>query len=120
MGVVDRSFDHPMKPEEMEMKSIRQNSPLMTPFAIVGRTVLGWVNDLGSLVIFVGRALVLIFQPKQIPMIIEQIYFIGAKSATIVMLVGLFSGMVLGLQLRTDDFPGQIDQELVEIVKVED
>jgi phospholipid/cholesterol/gamma-HCH transport system permease protein len=84
---------------KMEMKSIRQDSPLTTPFAIVGRIVLGWVNDLGTLVIFLGRALVLIFQPKQIPMIIEQIYFIGAKSATIVMLVGLFSGMVLGLQM---------------------
>lgn len=81
------------------MKAFSQDSPLTAPFATVGRIVLGWVNDLGTLVIFLGRAFVLIFQPKQIPMIFEQIYFIGAKSATIVMLVGLFSGMVLGLQM---------------------
>jgi phospholipid/cholesterol/gamma-HCH transport system permease protein len=41
----------------------------------------------------------MIFRPKQIPEIVQQIYFIGAKSAQIVMLVGFFTGMVLGLQL---------------------
>jgi len=49
--------------------------------------------------IFLVRAFVLIFHPKQIPEIINQVYFIGARSATIVALVGLFTGMVLGLQL---------------------
>jgi phospholipid/cholesterol/gamma-HCH transport system permease protein len=41
----------------------------------------------------------MIFRLKQIPEIIQQIYFIGAKSAQIVMLVGFFTGMVMGLQL---------------------
>jgi ABC transport permease subunit len=41
----------------------------------------------------------MIFRIKQIPEILHQIYFIGARSATIVMLVGLFTGMVMGLQL---------------------
>jgi phospholipid/cholesterol/gamma-HCH transport system permease protein len=41
----------------------------------------------------------MIFHYKQIPAIVQQIYFIGAKSAQIVMLVGFFTGMVLGLQL---------------------
>jgi phospholipid/cholesterol/gamma-HCH transport system permease protein len=41
----------------------------------------------------------MIFRLKQIPEIVQQIYFIGAKSAQIVMLVGFFTGMVLGLQL---------------------
>jgi len=36
---------------------------------------------------------------KQLPEIIQQVYYIGARSSNIVMLVGLFTGMVLGLQL---------------------
>jgi phospholipid/cholesterol/gamma-HCH transport system permease protein len=49
--------------------------------------------------IFFARAFALIFHPKQFVEIINQIYFIGARSASIVMLVGFFTGMVLGLQL---------------------
>lgn len=56
-------------------------------------------NSLGAIAIFFFRALVLIFRPKQVPEILQQIYFIGARSAQIVMLVGFFTGMVLGLQL---------------------
>ena len=56
-------------------------------------------NDLGAMAIFFARAFALIFQPKQFVEIINQVYFIGARSASIVMLVGFFTGMVLGLQL---------------------
>ena len=56
-------------------------------------------NDLGAMAIFFARAFALIFHPKQFAEIINQIYFIGARSASIVMLVGFFTGMVLGLQL---------------------
>ncbi|MBI5577669.1 MAG: ABC transporter permease [Deltaproteobacteria bacterium] len=56
-------------------------------------------NDLGAMFIFFTRAFALIFHPKQFVEIINQIYFIGARSASIVMLVGFFTGMVLGLQL---------------------
>jgi len=56
-------------------------------------------NDLGAMAIFFARAFALIFHPKQFGEIISQIYFIGARSASIVMLVGFFTGMVLGLQL---------------------
>jgi len=41
----------------------------------------------------------MIYRPRQLPVIIQHVYYIGARSATIVMLVGLFTGMVLGLQL---------------------
>jgi len=83
----------------METTSNEQRFSLAAPFAFLGRLVIGWVNELGGLVIFLGRAFVLIFKPKQLPLIIQQVYFIGAKSAKIVMLVGLFAGMVLGLQM---------------------
>ncbi|MDO8944772.1 MAG: hypothetical protein Q7U75_16445, partial [Desulfobacterales bacterium] len=45
-------------------------------------------NDLGAMAIFFARAFALIFHPKQFAEIINQIYFIGARSASIVMLVG--------------------------------
>ena len=56
-------------------------------------------NSLGAIAIFFFRSFFLIFRIKAIPDIIQQIYFIGAKSAQIVLLVGFFTGMVLGLQL---------------------
>lgn len=64
-----------------------------------GRFAIRLNNDLGALGIFFIRAFVKIFRVKQIPEIVNQIYFIGARSANIVLLVGFFTGMVLGLQL---------------------
>jgi len=58
-----------------------------------------FVNSLGSMAIFFSLAFINIFRRKQIQEIINQIYYIGATSSLIVMLVGLFTGMVLGLQL---------------------
>ena len=58
-----------------------------------------WVNEMGALLLFFLRGFWMIFRPKQLRMVIEHVYYIGAKSASIVMLVGLFTGMVLGLQL---------------------
>ncbi len=68
------------------------------PFAGLGRKVISWVDHMGAATIFLGKACIMIFRPKQIPAIIQQIYYIGAKSITIIMLVGFFTGMVLGLQ----------------------
>jgi phospholipid/cholesterol/gamma-HCH transport system permease protein len=71
---------------------------LAEPFAITGRKVISWVNNLGASTIFLSLAFVRIFRPKQISKVIEQLYTIGAGSMLIIMLVGLFTGMVLGLQ----------------------
>lgn len=57
------------------------------------------VNHLGASVIFFVLAFVKIFRRKQFPEIVNQVFYIGARSTTIVMLIGLFTGMVLGLQL---------------------
>jgi phospholipid/cholesterol/gamma-HCH transport system permease protein len=83
----------------MDTQSSDQEKALFSPFALLGRTVTRWVNELGAVAIFLCRAFVMIFRPKQISSIIQQVYYIGAKSTTIVMLVALFTGMVLGLQL---------------------
>jgi phospholipid/cholesterol/gamma-HCH transport system permease protein len=69
---------------------------ILNPF---GRFGIQLNNTLGAMAIFLVRACIQIFNYKQIPEIINQIYFIGAKSASIVALVGFFTGMVLGLQL---------------------
>ena len=50
-------------------------------------------------VIFFFLAFVNIFRRKQLREIVNQVFYIGATSSLIVMLVGLFTGMVLGLQL---------------------
>ncbi len=74
-------------------------SPLLTPFTAVGRFTVSLVNNVGAAAIFFVLAFVKIFKPKQFVEIIRQVYYIGARSSPIVMLVGLFTGMVLGLQL---------------------
>lgn len=71
---------------------------LAEPFAVTGRRVIGWISDLGASTIFLSLAFLRIFRPKQIFKVIEQLYYIGAGSMLIIMLVGLFTGMVLGLQ----------------------
>ena len=68
-------------------------------FSFFGSRTLSLNNNLGALAIFFFRSFFMIFRIKAIPEIVQQIYFIGAKSAQIVMLVGFFTGMVLGLQL---------------------
>ena len=83
----------------MEMKSEEKETPLLMPIAALGRKFTLFLGEMGAVVIFLAKSLSLIFRPKQIPAIIQQVYFIGAKSANIVALVGLFTGMVLGLQL---------------------
>jgi phospholipid/cholesterol/gamma-HCH transport system permease protein len=65
----------------------------------LGKSAIDLANNLGAATIFFGKSFVMIFRPKQLPEIIQQVYHIGARSSNIVMLVGLFTGMVLGLQL---------------------
>lgn len=57
------------------------------------------MGSLGALAIFLFLAFVNIFRRRQIFAIVTQVFYIGARSSLIVMLVGLFTGMVLGLQL---------------------
>jgi len=72
---------------------------LTRPFDSLGKKAVGWANNLGAVAIFFSRAFLMIFRPRQVSAIIQQVFYIGAKSGSVVMLVGLFTGMVLGLQL---------------------
>ena len=71
---------------------------LTAPFAVIGRAAFSWTNNLGAAGIFLLLAFLKILGRKQLPKIVQQIYYIGARSTMIIMLVGLFTGMVLGLQ----------------------
>lgn len=68
-------------------------------FSFFGRPVTAIVKYLGAITIFFGHAFFNIFRRKQIREIIAQVFYIGSKSTGIVVLVGLFTGMVMGLQL---------------------
>ena len=71
---------------------------LSSPFSLIGRAVINGINSLGASFIFLLSALMRIFRYGQLSKIIQQLYYIGARSTTIIILVGLFTGMVLGLQ----------------------
>lgn len=65
----------------------------------LGSLVLEFIRELGSIFIFFLRGLIFsFFPPFDIHKIFQQIYFIGFKSIFVISLVGLFTGMVLGLQ----------------------
>ena len=82
-----------------EMALPKPGNPFTWLFHPFGARAMRINGNLGAIAIFFARAFVLIFNPKQFSAIVQQIYFIGAKSAQICMLVGFFTGMVLGLQL---------------------
>jgi phospholipid/cholesterol/gamma-HCH transport system permease protein len=58
-----------------------------------------WVNDIGAATIFFCKAFVQVFRRKQGAAILEQLSHIGAKTVGIVSLIGLFTGMVMALQI---------------------
>ncbi|HOX15161.1 MAG TPA: ABC transporter permease [Smithellaceae bacterium] len=76
----------------------RPVASIFRPFAFVGRTVISWVDSMGATAIFLYMALLSTVGRKQFSKTVQQIYYIGARSITIIMLVSVFTGMVLGLQ----------------------
>ena len=71
---------------------------LSLPFSVIGRKVINSVNNIGAATIFFFLSIQKTFHPKQLSKTIQQLYYIGARSTTIIILVSLFTGMVLGLQ----------------------
>lgn len=69
------------------------------PLEAVGRTVLKQVRMMGHMAIFLGSTgLWAVLPPLKFRRIVSQVYFIGVKSSSIILLTAAFSGMVLGLQ----------------------
>jgi phospholipid/cholesterol/gamma-HCH transport system permease protein len=78
---------------------MRSSNPLLNMFTLAGQVTLRLLGNLGAIVVFFSLAFVNIFRRKQFRELLNQVYYIGARSSLIVILVGLFTGMVLGLQL---------------------
>lgn len=58
-----------------------------------------WLTEVGEAALFLLRTLV--YRPKWrkfLPLLVEQIYFVGVLSLVIIVVSGLFIGMVVGLQ----------------------
>ncbi len=69
------------------------------PFTLLGRATIRAVSELGGLAVFMVLGLGYILVPSpQVRKIVQQVYFIGVKSIFVISLIGLFTGMVLGLQ----------------------
>ena len=67
--------------------------------AIIGAQTIGFTGGTGAGVIFLGSALTwAVRPPAKLRLIIQQIRAIGVDSLLVVLLSGLFTGMVLGLQ----------------------
>lgn len=65
----------------------------------VGASVLRFINEIGGMAIFMLAGLAQIFANIRIfPRAIRQIYIIGFQSLFVISLIGIFCGMVLGLQ----------------------
>ncbi len=75
------------------------HNPAVRLFHRVGEASLVFVRDLGALLIFFVLSFIGIFHRKQLLETLWQVYYVSARSTGIVVLVGLFTGMVLGLQL---------------------
>ncbi len=68
-------------------------------FFIIGKYVLSFLSELGGILMMFLRAMFWTFVPRfRLKTLIKQMEFVGAKSFFIVVLTGVFSGMVLALQ----------------------
>ena len=72
---------------------------LKTQIEDLGATIIGLVNGLGSISLFMSRFFYWCFKPPfRIKLLFEQLFFIGNKSMFIILLAGMFTGMVLATQ----------------------
>ena len=83
----------------LEERSQGPHSVALRFLAGLGRGVIGLVGELGAILIFFVLSFAGIFHRKQMAEMGWQMFHVSAKSTGIVVLVGLFTGMVLGLQL---------------------
>ncbi len=81
------------------MESATRNISFRIYLDSLGARTMKVIDSLGAVAIFFALAFLKIFRRRQIGEIIQQVFYIGAKSSNIVMLVAFFTGMVLGLQL---------------------
>src|SRR5690554_4040870 len=71
----------------------------MSAFHVLGRNVLNTIQGVGEATVMLAQALIGKPQPrKMFPLLMRQLYVVGVQSMLIILISGLFIGMVLGLQ----------------------
>lgn len=83
----------------MALKGAERDGAMPSPFVPLGRLAIRLINDMGAAAIFFTKACAQIFARNQMPRILEQLSHIGANTMAIVSLIGLFTGMVMALQI---------------------
>ena len=78
-----------MRPDPIALKGVR----------FLGQRALDLTAEAGRMGIFLGASLGwLLLPPYRFPLLLRQMLFVGAGSLSMVLMTGLFTGMVLGLQ----------------------
>lgn len=71
----------------------------LQPFSLLGKASLNILGEAGAMCIFLFEGLLHVFSSLGIfPKTLKELYFIGVRSITVIFLIGLFTGMVIGLQ----------------------
>ncbi|WP_031481364.1 MlaE family ABC transporter permease [Maridesulfovibrio frigidus] len=72
---------------------------VLQPFAFLGKVSLNILGEAGAICIFLFESILHVFSSLGIfSKTIKELYFIGVRSITVISLIGLFTGMVVGLQ----------------------
>jgi phospholipid/cholesterol/gamma-HCH transport system permease protein len=77
----------------------RQELHLFHPFKLIGHKSLGAIREIGKMGLFLATSFFYMLLPPYLwDRTIKQIHFIGVKTISVIVLTGLFTGMVLTLQ----------------------
>ncbi len=72
---------------------------MYTLISYIGRNTIGAIREMGRILILLLKAFMwMILPPYRVKEIVKQMEFVGVKSIFVVVLTGLFAGMVLALQ----------------------
>ncbi|ACS78288.1 MlaE family ABC transporter permease [Maridesulfovibrio salexigens] len=83
------------------MSQVETENKLLLPINMVGKLSINLLNEAGAMFIFLMHGLLHIFSSLGIfKKSVKELYFIGVKSITVISLIGLFTGMVVGLQTQ--------------------
>lgn len=78
---------------------VNTNMSLLYPIQILGKKSLAFVQQIGQMGLFLCTSIFHMFLPPYLwDRVVRQIYFLGVKTIVVVVLTGLFTGMVLTLQ----------------------
>nr|WP_156891610.1 ABC transporter permease [Maridesulfovibrio zosterae] len=81
------------------MNQTRTENKFLLPFTLLGKISTNILGEAGAMCIFLFQGIMHIFSSFGIfSKTVKELYFIGVKSITVISLIGLFTGMVIGLQ----------------------